>query len=277
MNFKTVGYAQEGVAAIITLGRPERLNAWTPEMGREIIQATEVAALDSSVRAIIITGSGKGFCAGMDFDCLKETEENSSRDRTVAFDARVPAGSQRPDYRGLFTFFPSVGKPVIAAINGAAAGSGLALALSCDVRFADEKAILTTSFVKWGLVAEHGVGWLLARHVGTPAALDLLFSGKKVSAREAKSLGLITEVCTDESALDTAKRYVERVAAECSPRSIQVMKRQVWDAELESLESAIGIANREMLKSFSQYDFDEALRAFMNGRSPVFSALGEGA
>jgi enoyl-CoA hydratase/carnithine racemase len=136
MNYETIQYQVSERIAVITLSRPERLNAWIPEMGDELVDAMERACRDKEVRVIVLTGDGKGFCAGMDVKNLSKMDENRNRNRKTELSSDIPIASDREDFKGLFNYFPSIGKPVIAAINGPAAGSGLVLALSCDVRIA---------------------------------------------------------------------------------------------------------------------------------------------
>lgn len=270
MTYTTITYEERIGVALITLNRPERLNAWTPAMGLDIAAAMTAAATSPGVRAIVITGAGRGFCAGMDFAQLDEVEQNRARRRRTDLPPEVPRASEREDFQGLFTYFPSIGKPVIAAINGPAAGSGLVLALSCDVRFASEDAVLTTSFARRGLVAEHGIAWLLTQLAGTANALDLLLSGRKVTAAEGKAMGILNAVCPAGTALDAALAYAAEIAAECSPRSLRIIKRQVWNAAFETLAENTAVANRELLLSFESEDFAEATAARVQRRRPAF-------
>ncbi|HEX7936064.1 MAG TPA: enoyl-CoA hydratase-related protein [Paraburkholderia sp.] len=270
MSYATIEYAYAEGVARVTLARPDRLNAWTPEMGAELADAFARAALDGEVKAIVLTGAGRSFCAGMDFACLSQTDENRARRRRTDFPAEMPRASERADFEGLFNYLPSIGKPVIAAINGAAAGSGFVLGLACDVRFASEDAVFATSFARTGLVAEHGVAWLLARAIGTANALDLLLTGRRVDVREAKALGLVNFVCPPDTLQEQAMRYARDIAQSCSPRSLRIIKRQVWDAGLETLHESTANADREMLAAFDSQDFKEAMNARAERRPPRF-------
>ncbi|PCE30731.1 enoyl-CoA hydratase-related protein [Burkholderia ubonensis] len=270
MSYTTIEYACSDGVALVRLARPDRLNAWTPEMGAELADAFARAALDPEVRAIVLTGAGRSFCAGMDYACLSQTDENRARRRSTEFPPEMPRASERADFEGLFNYFPSIGKPVIAAINGPAAGSGFVLGLACDVRFASEDAVFATSFARTGLVAEHGIAWLLARAIGTANALDLLLTGRRVDAQEAKGLGLVNFVCPADALLERAMQYARDIARACSPRSLRIIKRQVWDASMQTLHESTGIANREMLDAFDSQDFKEAMNARAEGRPPRF-------
>lgn len=273
MSYDTLRYEVDDGVAVITLARPERLNAWTPEMGTELAAACARAARERAVRAIVLTGAGRGFCAGMDHANLERTQENRARVRRTDFDGDVPRAAARTDFTGLFNYFPTLAKPVIAAINGPAAGSGLVLALACDVRFADENAVLTSAFARRGLVAEHGIAWLLARVAGLPAALDLLLSGRRVAAAEAKQMGLVNFVAPAGMALQHAIAYARELATQCSPSAMAVIKRQVWQTPFETLFEATCAADKAMLESFDGADFAEAQAAHAQGRAPAFAPI----
>lgn len=273
MSVPTVLYSIEDGVAVITLNRPDRLNAWTPQMGDDLATAVGQAACDKEVKVIVLTGAGRGFCAGMDHENLSKTDENRSRVRCTVLPPEMPRASKQADFEGLFTYFPSVGKPLIAAINGPVAGSGLVLALACDVRFMDSNAVMTSAFARRGLVAEHGIAWLLANLVGIPTALDLLLSGRRVEAVEAKAMGLVNFVCPVGTTLNSALAYAKEMAKTCAPRSLQIIKRQVWNAAFEDLYRSTEIANQEMLQSFSAVDFKESQDAHATGRAPQFPGI----
>lgn len=255
---------EKGVA-LITLNRPERLNAWTAEMGRAYFDALEECDASTDVRAIVVTGAGKGFCAGADMQDLK-----------ALGDGQLEAGSAEPDERPQ-TFPLSISKPIVAAINGACAGLGLVQALMCDVRFAASGAKLTTSFARRGLVAEHGISWILPRLVGPARALDLLFSGRIVLGEEAAALGLVNRAVEPEELLDEALGYARELAVNSSPASMATMKRQVYADLTRALPDALQEANRLMGESFAAPDFAEGVTSFLERREPHFAALGDSA
>ena len=252
---------EDGVA-VLTLNRPERLNAWTAEMERSYFDLLADCGQRGDVRAIVVTGAGRGFCAGADMDELRSIGdgnlEAAARDR----DTRPQA-------------FPlSIPKPIIAAINGPVAGIGLVQALMCDLRFAAEGAKITTAFARRGLVAEHGISWILPRLIGPARALDLLLSGRILLAEEAAELGLVNRVLPPESLLDETLSYARELAARSSPGSMAAMKRQVY-ADLErGLADAVAEANRLMVESFGAPDFVEGVASFVERREPRFAALG---
>src|SRR5919204_819881 len=252
--------ASEGVATL-TLNRPERLNAWTRELGARCFELVEQASRDPEVRVIVITGAGRGFCAGADMELLRSIGGGSA-----------VVGEQQRVYPSSLLHVP---KPIIAAINGPAAGLGFVLALMCDLRFAAGGAKLTTAFVRRGLIAEYASAWMLARLVGPSRALDLLLSGRVVLAEEAKEIGLVERVCPPESLLEETLAYARDLAANCSPRSMAVIKSQVY-LDLDSdLSHALDRALREMEASLQTEDFKEGVASYVEQRPPRFPPLGE--
>jgi enoyl-CoA hydratase/carnithine racemase len=252
---------EDGVA-LLTLNRPERLNAWTTEMEHVYFALLEQCGADEQVRAIVVTGTGRGFCAGADMQQLQELGDGTLTESAATVE-------RRPQSLPL-----SIPKPIIAAINGACAGIGLVQALMCDMRFAAEGAKLTTAFARRGLIAEHGISWILPRLVGPARALDLLLSGRVVFAEEAQALGLVNRVYPPDRLLDAALEYAGELAAHSSPASMATMKRQVY-ADLErTLPDALAEADRLMLASFTAPDFVEGVASFVERRDPRFATLG---
>ena len=252
---------EDGVA-VLTLNRPDRLNAWTVEMEHAYFGLLEECASSADVRVIIVTGAGRGFCAGADMQDLQALGEGD-------VDVGAHAAERRPQ-----TFPLSIPKPIIAAINGACAGIGLVQALMCDLRFAAGGAKLTTAFARRGLVAEHGSSWLLPRLLGPERALDLLLSGRVVLAEEARSLGLVNRVLPPERLLEEALEYARVLAASCSPASMAIIKRQVYADLQRDLPQALEEADRLMLESFAGADFVEGVTSFLERRDPRFAPLG---
>jgi enoyl-CoA hydratase/carnithine racemase len=251
----------DGVA-VITLNRPERLNAWTLELENLYFDMLEECGRRPEVRVIVVTGAGRGFCAGADMDDLQALGDGS-------IDADEQADSRRPQTLAL-----SIPKPVIAAVNGAAAGLGLVQALMCDIRFAAEGAKLTTAFARRGLVAEHGISWILPRLVGPARALDLLLSGRVILAQEAQELGLVNRVASPETLMAQTLAYATELASSCSPASMASMKRQVYADLSATLPDALGRADGLMLESFTAPDFVEGVSSFLERRDPRFQPLG---
>jgi enoyl-CoA hydratase/carnithine racemase len=247
--------------ALLTLNRPDRLNAWTAEMQRRYFDLLEECAAREDVRAIVLTGAGRGFCAGADMQNLEEIAGGDGDRRSEAVDTRP------------VTFALGIPKPVIAAINGPCAGLGLVHAVMCDLRFAAAGAKLTTAFSRRGLVAEHGISWMLPRLVGPARALDLLLSGRIVLGVEAAELGLVNRAVEADRVLDEALDYARMLASECSPASMAMMKRQVYADYEHTLADSLEDANRLMMESFSGTDFGEGVRSFVEKRAPEFAPL----
>jgi enoyl-CoA hydratase/carnithine racemase len=250
--------------AVVTLNRPERLNAWTDEMENTYFGLLDECAASADVRAIVVTGAGNGFCAGADMNQLQQLSGGGN----AGAGGNGARAERRPQATPL-----SIPKPIIAAINGACAGIGLVQALMCDIRFAARGAKFTTAFARRGLVAEHGISWILPRLVGPARALDLLLSGRVVLAEEALELGLVNRVVPGADLLDETLAYARDLATNCSPASMATMKRQVY-ADLEhGLEAALEEADRLMLRSFTAPDFVEGVASFVERREPSFPAL----
>ena len=252
---------EEGVA-VLTLNRPDRLNAWTAEMERTYFGLLDDCGASEDVRAIVVTGAGRGFCAGADMEELQSIGQGG-----------LEAAGERRDFRPQ-TFPLTVPKPIIAAINGPVAGIGLVQALMCDIRFAAAGAKITTAFARRGLVAEHGMSWVLPRLVGPARALDLLFSGRVVLAEEAAELGLVNRVLAPEELLDATVAYARDLATNSSPASMAAMKKQVYGDLERGLAPSLDDANRLMIESLQAPDFIEGVTSFVEKREPNFAPLG---
>jgi enoyl-CoA hydratase/carnithine racemase len=256
----------------ITLNRPDRLNAWTGTMHGELKQAMHEAGADPEVRVIILTGAGRGFCAGADMGGLQQIgAAGAVVDRSTKTQDVPAGGSTIADFRMNYSYFPSIPKPIIAAINGPCAGLGLVISLYCDMRYAAENAVFTTAFAARGLIAEHGVSWLLPHFVGLPAAMDLLLSARKFRAPEALSMGMVNRVLPDADLLKETRTYAKLLAETVSPRSLAVMKRQIWEAQFQTLAEATVKANHEMELSFAADDFKEGVAHYVEKRAPKFT------
>ncbi len=272
MGYEQILYEVRDRIATVTLNRPDKLNAWTGVMGREVREAMDEASRDEAVRVIVLTGAGRGFCAGADMQMLSGIVDAGSAARVE--EARPPAegdGAIRADFRGPYAYFPMVPKPIIAALNGATAGLGLVVSLYCDLRIAADTAVFTTAFSRRGLIAEHGVSWMLPRLVGLQHALDLLLSARKFTAQEALAMGLVSQVHPTAALMDGVRAYARELAELVSPRSIRVMKRQLWEAQFQTLAEATAVGNEEMRRSFGAEDFKEGVAHFVEKRAPRFT------
>lgn len=270
-NAETTYLVAERVATI-TLNRPDKLNAWTAVMEQEVQAAMDAADNDGSVRVIVLTGAGRGFCAGADMSLLNTvaTQGLDDRGRKQALATRGNREGVRADFQRKYSYFPALSKPVIAAINGPVVGLGLVIALYCDLRFASDAAKFSTAFSRRGLVAEYGMAWMLPRLVGLPNALDLLFSARTIDAAEAQRIGLVNQVFANEQFMEKVNAYARELASSVSPRSMRVMKRQVYDAMFQTLAEAIETSEQEMLASLQSEDFKEGVAHFLEKRAPQF-------
>lgn len=273
-SYEDILYTQHGSVGIVTLNRPERLNAWTIAMERSVKRAILAAGRDDAVRVIIVTGAGRGFCAGADMQLLKgvaaSTGLPSSHEAEHVPAVDLDAELSTP-YPGRFGYLLSVGKPIVAAVNGPCAGIGFVFSLFCDFRFASEQAIFTSVFAKRGLIAEHGCSWLLPRLVGPARALDLMLSARRVHAAEAAAIGLVTDTFAHATFMTDVLTRVQALTQDVSPRSLAVIKAQLWKSLSQSLEVAVAAADREMVKSFASADFKEGVAHFVEKRAPRFT------
>jgi enoyl-CoA hydratase/carnithine racemase len=275
MSYIDILYEVSDRIATITLNRPDKLNAWTGQMATDVRSAMEAAESDESVRVIILTGAGRGFCAGADMSLLNELAAAGLDSKT----ARVlqhtgngnPRTDTRPDFQGKYSYFPSIRKPVIAAINGHAVGLGLILTLYCDMRFASDAAKFGTAFARRGLIAEYGIAWMLPRLVGPSNAMDLLFSARVIDAAEASRMGLVNRVFPAAEFEAGVRAYAKELAANSSPRSLTVMKRQIYNGLMQTLDEAVATAEIEILESLKSEDFKEGVAHFMEKRAPKFT------
>lgn len=250
--------------AVVTLNRPDRMNAWGDGLAAAFYAALDSAEADPAVRAVVLTGSGRAFCAGADMGDLSSISGTAIGGDT---DVDKLVGERHP------LFVTTLRKPVIAAINGACAGIGMTQALMCDVRFVARSAKFTTAFARRGLIAEYGISWILPRLIGVSAALDLLLSGRKVGAEEAVELGLAKEVVADDDLLPRAIAYAEDIAAHCSPSSLAVIKQQVYSDIIRDVVSASARAETLMHESLQRPDVIEGITSFFEKRPPQFPSL----
>ncbi|MEW6272048.1 MAG: enoyl-CoA hydratase [Thermodesulfobacteriota bacterium] len=273
MSYAEILYeVTDGVAAV-TLNRPDKLNAWTLGMGAEVEHALRTADADPAVRTIVVTGAGKGYCAGADMDMLVAFQKGGSGDQMLATSTELPPLDERlpSALRGAYSYPMALSKPVIAAVNGVAAGLGLSYMLFYDMRFASDRARFGTVFSRRGLVAEHGTAWILPRLVGMHNACDLLYSGRLIDAQEALRMGLVNRVIEHDRLLPEVMDYARELAARCSPRSLRIMKRQLYGDLFTDLGSALEEADSEMVRSFGTEDFREGVASFLERREPRFT------
>jgi enoyl-CoA hydratase/carnithine racemase len=272
-NQETLYHVADRIATI-TLNRPDKLNAWTATMEHEVHAAMAAAEHDENVRVIILTGAGRGFCAGADISLLSTISEKGIDAAQWAQAAQRDGGvseGTRADFQRKYSYFPALTKPVIAAINGPVVGLGLLITLYCDLRFASDAARFSTAFARRGLVGEYGMAWMLPRLVGHANALDLLFSARMIDSAEALKMGLVNQVYPQETFREKVREYTLDLASKVSPRSLRVIKRQVYDAMFQTLAESFEISEQEMLASLKSEDFKEGVAHFVEKRPPVFT------
>lgn len=267
-------YDVDDPVATITLNRPDRLNGWTPRMGAEVRHAVARAEADPAVVGIVLTGAGRGFCAGADMGTLSEISASGAPSDEIPPELTVESPTPVPEeLAGEYGYLLACRKPIVAAINGAVAGMAVPIALHCDVRFMASDAVLLTAFAQRGLIAEWGLGWLLPRLVGPSVALDLLLSSRKVTGEEAARLGLVNAAMPADEVVAHSRRYIEDIAARCSPTSLSIMKQQVYANLHRSYAEGAAEAMRLMVESFGRPDFGEGVRSFLEKRPPSFGRL----
>ncbi|MEY4373598.1 MAG: hypothetical protein RL219_2367 [Actinomycetota bacterium] len=249
----------EAGVMLLTWNRPERNNGWSNELENAYFEALRAASMDPDVRVIVVTGSGRAFCPGLDMNTL-----------TAAAGGTQILGA-RPTRSHLYA--RQVPKPVIAAVNGACAGIGFIQAVACDLRFAARNAKMTVAFSRRGLPAENALAWMLERLVGAGNAADLLLSSRVVTGEEAASMGLVNRAYDADELLPAVMAYAKDMAANCSPRSLAVMKAQMnadWDRSIDpSRRESIGLVQQMIGKP----DFNEGVNSFVDKRAPRFAGL----
>ncbi len=276
--YEQILYEVKEPVATITLNRPDRLNALTDRMLAELRHALAEAERDAKVVGIVLTGSGRGFTAGMDMQSLGEIADGAAAGGGAGLaELQTDLGNRDmgPEFNVTWGYLMTIKKPLIAAVNGPCAGLGFSIAMLCDLRFASEKAVFTTSFAQRGLVAEHGVSWILPRLIGPAHALDLLLTARRVDAEEAFRLGIANRVMAPEKLLEETRAYIEELAAKSSPTSLMVMKQQVYRHLMQPLGEAMRETNVLMDESLKRADFKEGVASFVERRPPRFPRVGK--
>lgn len=249
----------EGVA-VLTLNRPDRLNAWNSDLGMAYHDLLDQAEADPEVRVIVVTGAGRGWCAGADMDLLQSLGGSING---VTADGDVDTRDTRRHLE--------IKKPIIAAINGACAGLGFVYAISADIRFAAAGAKFTTAFSHRGLIAEYGSSWYLPKLVGQSVALDLLMSGRVFLAEEAKELGVVNRVIEPDQLMAETLSYAKAMANNASPKSMAVMKDQIYRHREMTVDQAVEESIELMNESLQRPDFQEGVASYVEKRAPQFA------
>ena len=257
-------YEVDDGVAVITLNRPERLNAWNTDLGTAYHDRLDEAEADPDVRVIVVTGAGRGWCAGADIDLLESLGNGAGASNDDDGEERDGRDTRR---------HLQIKKPIIAAINGACAGLGFVYAIAADLRFAAAGAKFTTAFVNRGLIAEYGSSWYLPKLVGQSVALDLLLSGRVFLADEAKELGVVNRVVAADELMAETMAYAKRMASTCSPLSMAIIKDQVYRHPELSVDTAVEESIELMEASLERPDFKEGVASYLEQRAPNFSPL----
>lgn len=275
--YEEILYEVDGPVATIKLNRPDRLNALTRRMLAELKHALAAAEKDESVVGMILTGEGRGFCAGMDMQALSALGEaggTSSRvDEDYGLDANPGDPDMGEDFQISHAYMLSIRKPILAAVNGPCAGLGFVIAMLCDMRFVAEEAVMTASFSQRGLIAEYGLSWILPRVASPSVALDILWSSRKVRGAEAKELGIANRVCKAEDVVGEARAYLEDLAANAAPMSLMIMKQQVYRHLNMPLGPSLEETIQLIAESTARDDFKEGVAAYLEQRPPQFAKV----
>ena len=262
-----------GHVAVVTLNRPDSLNAFTYPMIDEFGCAIEEAERTEAVTGIIVTGEGRGFCAGVDMNTLDALQEGGKGSQSDTLKVSPGDKEMGDNFGSGLSYLFSIRKPVIAAINGACVGLGMSLALFCDMRFASDNAKFMTSFSPRGLVAEHGQSWILPRILNPSKALDLLWSSRKLDAAEAATIGLVDRVFPPDRLIAESVDYIENLVKTTAPISLMVMKQQVYRHLNMQLGESMQETTRLIDESLLRDDFKEGIASFVEKRSPEFKKV----
>jgi enoyl-CoA hydratase/carnithine racemase len=272
MELKATRYEVDGGVATVWLHRPHRHNAWTGRMHAEYRWVLAELAADERIRAVVVTGTPPAFCVGADAAALAGHAERGGYDDGLRGELARPGYGVRPELDHDFAFQFGLPYALIAAVNGAAAGVGLAVALFCDLRFVSATAKLTTAAPKIGLPAEYGMSWILPRLVGVTRASDLLLAGRAVTGAETADWGLWNGVLDDGAlTLDAARRYAADLATTVGPSALRTTKRQLYDDLLSNdVGASLATARRLLEEAMTTDEYREGVAAFRERRPPSF-------
>ena len=273
--YQHILYETEGPVATITMNRPDQLNALTGLMQAEIRHALDQSERNPEVIGTVLTGAGRGFCAGVDMNDLSDMSDAGGRTGSSNDELKVDPGNpdNDPNYKSSPTYFLGLRKPLVAAINGAAAGLGFSYATFCDMRFMERKAKIVTSFGPRGLIAEHGTSWMLPRIVGPSNALDIYWSSRRVDGEEAYRMGYANRLCEDGESANDAQDFLKEIAGTSAPMSIMMMKRQVYKHLNRELGESMDESTVWMDESLKRSDFKEGVASFVEKRPPNFQRI----
>jgi enoyl-CoA hydratase/carnithine racemase len=268
MELKATRYEVDAAIATITLHRPQRMNAWTGRMHTEYRYCLDLAERDAAVRAIVVTGAGRGFCVGGDAAALQGHVEKGGYDPGTPAQLANPGFGTSPEFDASFAYHYGLSKPVIAAINGPAAGVGLALACFADLRFAAAGIKMTTAHGKLNLPAEYGLSWLLPRMIGLTRANELLLTSRAFLAEEALAWGLVNAVYPAEALLEQTHTFVRNMIATVSPNSLRQTRWQIYRDLHRDVASSVKDSEALLDSMMREPDYKEGVAAFVGKRLP---------
>ena len=255
MSFKTLELAIADGVATLTFNRPDKLNSFTTEMHAEVREALSQLTADASVRCLLITGNGRGFCAGQDL-----ADEVASADIS---------GTVERDYNPLVRALTTLPMPVVCAVNGIAAGAGANIALACDIVLAARSAAFIQAFCKIGLVPDSGGTWTLPRVVGHARAMALTLLGEKISAEKAEAWGMIWKCVDDTELMPEALKLAKHLATQPT-KGLAMTKQALHAAATNTLDQQLDLERDLQTAAAASYDFKEGVNAFLDKRAPVF-------
>ena len=265
-------YSVEHGVATIMFNRPHKLNALTPSMLSDFFKLVAQASGDKTVRAILLTGSGRGFCAGLDLEVIGTGQSGNVETNPLAtpqWDDTIGPELKR-FYTGGWQGLITSRKPTIAAVNGPAFGWGFILSLHCDIRFAARSALFNATFARLGVPGEKNSAWLLTRLSGTARAADLLYTARRFDGVEAERMGVVNAVLDDDILMDHAIEYARSLAQNSAPRSLAAMKAQIWTAIDDCYDDAFAASDREQDIADKTEDFREGVSSLFEKRAPNF-------
>ena len=273
MELKSTEYeVHEGIATI-ALNRPHRMNAWTGRVHTEYRHLLDVANKDSTVQVIVVTGRGKGFCVGGDSEALEGHSQRGGYDAGIKADIAKPGYGTSQEFDATFAYHFGLDKPVIAAMNGPAAGVGLALACFADIRFAVPNVKFTTAHGKLNLPAEYGLSWMLPRIVGLGRANDLLLTSRVFTSDEAFQLGFVNALHDADELLPKTYEYAANLVKTVAPNSIRQTRWQIYRDLHRDVAASVNDSEELLNQMMREADYKEGVKAFVEKRAPNWPSL----